>query len=360
MKLKWLIKGASAVLIPMCIFSVGALAQTPALVYSKSLSALQYAYGNDFRIQYGGSMGTGTLASNLLVLSITYPHGSTVSSIADNKSSTYQLGASADSGAGGWVTSDYYVPGSAAGITQITVGFSATVSDWHGSVREFSGVATSSPLDGSCTNNDAIPSTVQCGSAMDTTESGDLILSSAMLVGGLGSNLCGHISSSIVPGAGFVLDSADPHCSDAEEEIVQSSAGSITPSFSIGGNTDRFNIVGMAFKASAGAGASPTGMYILHQQSVFMDISTTSQLAYFVSSGNLLVASVDVNNFNGGSGNIITIDNCTPSNTWTKLVSSLNPYSPQILYVPNCQYLDEHVLHGQRRRSRLHRDGSCL
>src|SRR6266481_4470141 len=87
--------------------SIAAHAQTPRLVYSKSLSTTSET-GNGFKIQYGGSMGTGTLASNLLTLRMTYPHGSTVSSISDNKSSTYTLGASVDSGA--WVTALYYVP----------------------------------------------------------------------------------------------------------------------------------------------------------------------------------------------------------------------------------------------------------
>ena len=262
---------------------------------------------------------------------MTYPHGSTAS-IVDNKGSNYILGASADSGA--WVTSDYYVPGSTAGITQITVSFPGTVNDWHGSVREYSGVATSSPLDGSCTNNAAAPVTVQCSSPITTTASGDLILSSTMLVGGLGSNLCGSTSGSMAPGGSFVLDSADPFCSDAEEEFVQSSAGSITPSFAIGGNSSRFNIVAMAFKA-ASAGTKPTGMYILHQQKVFIDEQTTSQPNYFVSEGNLLVAAFETNNFNGGTGDVMSIGNCTPSNTWTKRVSNLNPYSPQILFVPS-------------------------
>ena len=131
-----------------------------------------------------------------------------------------------------------------------------------------------------------------------------------------------------------MLDSADPFCSDAEEEFVQPSAGSITPSFTIGGNSSTFNIVAMAFKA-ASAGTKPTGMYILHQQKVFINEQSASQPNYFVSSGNLLVASVDTNNFNGGTGDVMSISNCTPSNTWTKRVSNLNPYSPQIFFVPS-------------------------
>jgi hypothetical protein len=166
-----------------------------------------------------------------------------------------------------------------------------------------------------------------------TGTSGDLIVASTMLVGGLGANFCGNTSTSIVPGGSFVLDAADPFCGDAEEEFVQSAAGSITPSFSVAGNSDAFNIVAMAFKASAGAGTSPTGMYILHQQTVWINEGASSQMYYFVSSGNLLVASVDDGNTNSG-GNIVTIDTCTPSNTWTKRTPT-GPDAPQIFFVPS-------------------------
>ena len=312
----------------LCLMvSIAARAQTPKLVHSKSLSTTGET-GNGFKIQYGGAMGTGTLASNLLTLRMTYPHGSTVSSISDNKSSTYTLGTSADSGA--WVTALYYVPGAAAGITQISVNFSQSVADWHGAVQEYSGVATSAPVDGTCSSHTATPATVQCSAPIVTGTSGDLIVASTMLVGGLGANLCGNTSSSIAPGGSFVLDAADPYCGDADEEFVQSAAGSMTPSFSISGNTNAFNIVAMAFNAAA-AGTNPSGMYILHQETVQIDESTSSELNYFVSSGNLLVASVDDGNMNSG-GNVVTIDTCSPSNTWTKRSPS-GTNAPQMFFI---------------------------
>jgi len=312
--------------------SIAAHAQTPRLVYSKSLSTTSET-GNGFKIQYGGSMGTGTLASNLLTLRMTYPHGSTVSSISDNKSSTYTLGASVDSGTNGWVTALYYVPGATAGITQITITFSASVADWHASLQEYSGVTPSSPGDGICSSSIAIAPIVQCGLGINTGTSGDLIVASTMLVGGLGSTLCGNTSATIAAGGGFVLDAADPYCSDADEEFVQSSFGLITPSFSITGNANAFNIVAMAFKASPGAGTNPIGMYILHQQTVRINSGASSQTNYFVSTGNLLVASVDDANTNSG-GNIVTIDACTPSNTWTKR-SPPGFFAPQMFFVPS-------------------------
>src|SRR5215475_13644591 len=74
-------------------------AQSPKLVHSRSLSTTGEP-GNNFKIIYGGSMGTGTLAGNLRTLRVTYPHGSTVSSSADNRSFACSLGVSEDNGSG--------------------------------------------------------------------------------------------------------------------------------------------------------------------------------------------------------------------------------------------------------------------
>ena len=326
MKSKKSIKWAAILISQIFVFPVVALAQTPTLVYSNSLAAPGES-GNGFRIQYGGAMGTGTLPGNLLTLRMTYPHGATVSSIADSLSDTYILGVSTDSGSGGWVTALYYVPGVAAGVKQITITFSSGVTDWHGAVQEYSGVTASTPGDGSCSNHST---TVKCSAAITTTGNNDLIVASAI---GLGSGIRGNTMTSVAPGGGFFLDSADTNCSDADEESVQASAGSITPAFAITGNSEVFNIVGMAFKASAGAGTNPTGMYILHEQHLQIGEGSNTQVSYFVSSGNLVVASSDVGSTNSG-GNIITIDTCTPSNTWTKRTPS-GTDMPQILFIPS-------------------------
>lgn len=307
--------GVTIVLIP---FSVQA--QTPKLVYSDSLAAPGEA-GNEFRIQYGGAMGTGSLANNLITLRVTAPHGSTISSITDNLSDTYRLGVSTDSGSGGWVTALYYLAGAPPGITQITVTYSGSVADWHGAVQEYSGVATASPADGICSNHST---TIACSSAITTTGSNDLVVASMI---GLGSGIYLNSLSTISPGGSFALDSADTQCSDADEELIQASTGSITPSFTVTGSSEPFNIVGMAFK-SAPAGTNPTGMYILHEQ--HLQIVQTAQLTYFISSGDLLVATTDINN----TSDDITIDSCMPSNTWTKENPS-GSYMPEFFFIPS-------------------------
>lgn len=300
------------------LLTYSAQAQTPNLVYSNSLAA-PGEHGNDFKIQYGGAMGTGSLAHNLMTLRITAPHGSTISSITDNLSDMYTLGVSVDSGSGGWVTALYYLADTPAGIKQIEVSYSTSVADWHGAVQEYSGVAPGSPVDGTCSNSSV---NIACSSAITTTGSNDLVVASMI---GLGSSIYTNALSTITPGGGFILDSADTRCSDADEELIQASPGSVTPSFTVTGSSESFNVVGMAFKAGS-AGTNPTGMYIRHEQHEQVT-QVGSQNIYFVSSGNLMVASVDV----GVQTNVISIGGCTPSNTWTS--ATQGTLYPQFFYL---------------------------
>jgi len=310
-----------------------ASAQTPTLVHSLSSASPSAAGrasepGNAFQIQFTGSMGTGTLAGNLLVLKITYPSGSTVSSIADNELSAYTLGPTVTSGTG-WTTRLYYTANTAAGINVITVTFAAAVGDFHFSAQEYSGVATSSPADGSCTGSGA--SAVSCSSAIATTGNGDLIVSSAIDAQS-SSYLCGDPSTAITPGGGFFLDAADPFCSYGDAEYTQPSSGAITPSFTFTGNGDAFNIVAIAFKAAT-AGTNPTGMNIRHIEKVVVMSGMNTQPYYFVSTGNLIVVSNDV------GANNVTLDTCSPgpASPWTVVVptSGVTEFQGEVLFNPN-------------------------
>jgi hypothetical protein len=319
MNTKKLVRWAVAIVAQIFVSYAPALAQTPTLVYSDSLAAPGES-GNGFRIQYGGAMGTGSLTGNLITVRITAPHGSTISSITDNLSQSYSLATSVDSGSGGWITALYYKAGTVAGVTQITVTYSAAVADWHGAVMEYSNVSTSSPVDATCSNHST---TISC--SLTTTAPNDLVVSTMI---GLGSTLEWNRLSTITPGGGLFFDAADTQSSDADSEVVQAAAGSITPSFTVTGSSQAFNIIGVAFKAATD-GTNPTGMYILHEQHVAIAGSVASFTPYFVSSGNLLVASYDL----GPSFVTASIDTCSPSNTWArKTEGTLFPY---FFYVPS-------------------------
>jgi len=226
----------------------------------------------------------------------------------------------------------YYIAGAPAGITQITVAYSASVADWHGAVMEYSGVATSSPVDGACSNHST---TIACGTAMTTTATNDLIVASMIGLSGNGM-IWQNTMTGVTPGGSFFFDAADTQCSDADAEYVQASPGSVTPSFTATGNSESFNIVGMAFKA-ADAGTIPTGMYIRRQQHVQINGAASRETVYFVSSGNLLLAATDV----GPSTSTVTIGGCTPSNALTEQTNG--SLYPQYFYLTSTSNLSTNL-----------------
>ena len=71
-------------------------------------------------------------------------------------------------------TKVYTVTGETAGVTQITVVFSASVSDFHWEFQELNGIATSSAIDGTSVSAVATAPYVSAGS-ITTTQSNDLI-----------------------------------------------------------------------------------------------------------------------------------------------------------------------------------------
>lgn len=292
-------------------------AQSPKLVYSNSLSGATQS-GNGFQIKYGGAMGTGSLANNLLTVRVTAPHGSTISSVTDNLSQSYSPATTVDSGVGGWITAFYYKAGTAAGVTQITVTYSAAVADWHGAVEEYSGIATTTPVDNFCS---AHSTTISCN--ITTTAANDLVLATTI---GLGTQIGWNRLSAtgkFTAGIGFTFDAADTQDSTADEELIQASAGTVATGFTVSGSSQSFNLIGVAFKA-ASAGTQPTGMYILHEQHVQIGANGPNAFTtHFVSSGNLLVASMDL----GPGFSTMSIDTCSPTNTWTtKTEGTLFPY----------------------------------
>jgi hypothetical protein len=299
----------------------------PMLVHSEYLSNARES-GNDFNISYGGATGAGTLNGNLLALYVVFFHGSTVSLITDNKSSTYTLAESVDSGVNGYVMSLYFVPAVAAGVNQITVTFTAPVGEWHGAVEEYNNVALAAPLDGKCSSSTTASPIVECG-AFTTTQAGDLILGGAIDLSAGQSTLGGGSPiSAIAAGSGFTLTSSDFGLGGMNEFEVQGVAGPITPSFSLTqGAADAFDMVAVAFKSAPG-GTAPTGATINHQYT--LRLANTSQPFAFPSDGNLLVVAFDDSN-NNVSGNVVSSITTNPANSFSKV--SPNSNTPQIFYV---------------------------
>ena len=307
-------------LILLCLFALPVAAQTPQLVYSDSSAALGSDTGNAFKIIYGGSKGTGSLASNTLTLSMTAPHGSTISSIVDTFSDSWTLAASTDSGT--QITAVYYLLSAPANITSITVNYSGAVSTWHYRLGEYSGVLS---LDTTCNAHTTTPS---C--SLTTTAANDLVVSTMIASGA--ASLWVNNCSTLVPGGSAFLDAADTQSCDADEEQTVASAGAVTTSFTVTGTSQTINIVSVAFKSGT-KGTNPTGMYLLHLQKVQQNASGTQNM-YMVSSGNLSVVANEL----GTAYTTYAITSCTPTNTFTKRTpgsGTVSNFAPQMWYLPS-------------------------
>lgn len=304
------------------------LRAAPALVYSQCTPAANETNATPFHynVKYWGPLGTGSLASNLLVADINYANGITIT-ISDNKSSTYTAGPVANSGASNMVLDRRFVAGVSAGVTAVTITTNVANADFQICMEEFSGVATSSPSDGSCSSIDTGPATVDCDATFTTTTAGDLIFARGIHGTLSGGTFCNDPSTGVTIGSGFTPTNIQRFCTQVGEYEVQSSAGAVNPSFTLTGNAFNYNFVAQAYKAAA-AGTTPSGMYIAHKSRI--PINTASQVFDFVTSGNLFVGAVDDQNTNSG-GDVVTIGSCTPSNTWTKVAPTTS--DPQLFYV---------------------------
>ena len=67
---------------------------------------------------------------------------------------------------------------------------------------------------------------------MTTTGTNDLIVASTIGLSGTGM-IWENTMTGVTPGGSFFFDAADTQCSDADEEYVQPSPGSVTPSFTV-------------------------------------------------------------------------------------------------------------------------------
>ena len=200
-----------------------------------------------------------SLASNLLVLTITHP--GTISSIVDAGSNTWAQGATATSN--GYTTDVRYVCGAAAGSggeIDITLSSDIAVSDiMQVDYDEYSGITTSSCSDGTSSATALSAGAMNPGS-ITTTQNGDLIYTFGIDASANQEN--GYPSGREMPDD----SSANIWDSMLENFIstirVQASSGAINPTLyvagmDIGEQSTQWQLVAQAFKATSGAGTQP-------------------------------------------------------------------------------------------------------
>ncbi len=170
-------------------------------------------------------------AGNALILGIQFHSSGSVSSVADNQGNTWVAGPTATGSS--QRMSLYYALNVAGGTQTITIAFGGLGSANgypQAVVSEFYNVAQVSAADGSSGS-----ATSRTAGAIATTAAGDLIYHWGVDFSDTNGNGGAYNGGSIAAGAGFTLLSADLQVGSADQYQVQSSAGSISPTFTASG-----------------------------------------------------------------------------------------------------------------------------
>lgn len=222
-------------LLPAFSWAAPAHIQSPTPVTGSSGTTLAIAYGSN------------VTAGNLLVCHIYANHG--ISGVADSRSQTFTSAVNVTDGAT-YSLATFYYANTTGGADTVTVTFAGAITYASLQCSEYSGVATSSPLDKFASNSQTTPGTganaVTSGSVTTTTD-GQLIVgwSTALTVG------AGTTSA----GTGFTGRTnvfGDTLC----EDQVQTSAGGIAATFTSTSATSNFITLITTYKAPAATGPS--------------------------------------------------------------------------------------------------------
>ena len=222
-------------LLPVLSWAAPAHVQSPTAVTGSSGTTLAIAYGSN------------VTAGNLLVCHIYANHG--ISGVADSRSQTFTSAVNVTDGAT-YSLATFYYANTTGGADTVTVTFAGAITYASLQCSEYSGVATSSPLDKFASNSQTTPGTganaVTSGSVTTTTD-GQLIVgwSTALTVG------AGTTSA----GTGFTGRTnvfGDTLC----EDQVQTSAGAIAATFTSTSATSNFITLITTYKAPAATGPS--------------------------------------------------------------------------------------------------------
>jgi hypothetical protein len=309
-----------------------------------------------------GSAFTWTLpnpvqAGNALVLAMSWQYGHTISSIADNHSNPWSTTPAVTINDGSSLTSAIFVvTNAAAGVTTITVTFSALTIPFEYTMTEFSGIATSQ---GTIQGSAASPTLSTSGTNMtsgsftpnaNNGSGGNLIYNYLIDEAGNGSNQV----SNMVPFASFSLLDADT-CETGQdffhgsEYWVQPTQAAINPGIAISQGTTGDEWFSLAIALKAGSqGAVGSGMRIVSIQhfsptgaptvSLSCKFPTVGNLFMFNANGtqsqgnNISTISDSVNGSwtnrtaNSGEPFIYTKENATPSNSATVTISLSSGY----------------------------------
>jgi concanavalin A-like lectin/glucanase superfamily protein len=258
-------------------------------------------------------------AGNCLILGVQFNSAGSITSVTDDKGNNWIAGPTTTNVSYSKRMNLYYVLNAVAGTKSIRVNFSGlsnTNAYPQAVISEFYNVATSNAFDGS-----AASATSRAAGTITTTAPGDLIYEWGASLSSSNINAGAFNGTSITAGSGFTLLSADLQVGSGDQYQIQSTAGTITPTFSASGSAI-WGSVAIALKSATAGTPPPPGMRIIHLQHTLLQAVRAQNrpnpiVMQFPSSGNLLVglfnsAGPQMNSIRDNSGN-----------TWS-LPSSLN------------------------------------
>lgn len=208
--------------------------------YVQAPAATTVSSGTTIALAYDSNVTAGSL----LVAFVYANHG--ISGVADSRSQTWSSAVNVTDGAT-YSLATYYFHNTTAGANTVTVTFAGAVTYASLQIAEYSGVATSSPLDKTASNSQTAPGTgtdaITSGSVTTTTD-GQLILgwTTALTVG------AGTVSA----GTGFT-GRINVFGDTLFEDRVQSSAGSVSATFTGTNATSDYITLVSTYKAATAA-----------------------------------------------------------------------------------------------------------
>lgn len=220
---------------------------------------------SSFSITLPGTVTSGNTIVGVVALENTDSQG-TLTSVTDDKSNTYTLVVSGNSGGHTVSLIFFWLKNITNGPITLTANFSPSTEFIRMQVAEFSGITSTSATDGSAyqaINTGAGTDVVTSGSFVTVT-SGDLVFSGTAQTSGASFN-------TLSTGTGYTVlyntTSTDTTCTLASEYRIQGAAGSIAGTFSFGSGISAIYDVG-AFAVTPGGGAPPPTVLRLQSMGV--------------------------------------------------------------------------------------------
>ncbi len=276
---------------------------------------------------------------NCGILSVTYPSG-TAPTITDNNGNSWTGTLQKTGTGGGNDTSVWVKPNLNAGVTKITITFGAAQQPVWWKYQEWSGIATSSPTNGTVAAAAPVGPAAGLSTGSFTpgaNADGNLILAFFDNAFGNEPGPTGWVagtSFTLMEGSAIYQVTTGTGLASASEYFVQSSPASINPGITAtANNTSIYNAVAIALKISPSAGtARPAGIRIIKgiKQTTAAQNSASAIPLNFPTLGNLRVFTTSL--ADSGSGAISSVTD-SEGNTWTNVSQSTD--TPAMYYFKN-------------------------